>query len=156
MKALQSFPLGRTGCILGIVNALLAVTFTVASLAYVRPRDCNRACDAPAGMPCPSGACRIGEQRAGWPLSVFIDSPGGGSPTSGWGILGPEDPPIPQTFISDVLFYSILLWLSLFILRVVRGQALPLRLIAISLPLTVLLAAFLWFIYFAFGPFAHS
>ena len=156
MKILRSFPLGRVGCVLGIMNALLAIGFTVASLRYVRPEDCNRTCGAPEGTPCPSGACRIGEQRAGWPLPVFVDSPGGGSPTNGWGILGPEDPPIPQTFVLDVLFYSLLLWLLLFIIQVLRGQALPLRLIAIALPLTALLAAFLWFIYFAFGPFAHS
>ncbi len=80
--------------------------------------------------------CRIGEQRAGWPLPVLIDSPGGGSPTNGWGKLGPEDPPIISTFLLDTLFYSILLWVAFSIVRAVRRQALPMKLMAVSLPLT--------------------
>ena len=121
MKMLRAFPLGEAGCILGIVNALLAVGLTVAALGYVRPKDCNRTCGELEGTACPSGACRIGEQRAGWPLPVFIDSPGGGSPTGGWGILGPEDPPLPQGVVLDVLFYSVLLWAALYMLQAARG-----------------------------------
>lgn len=44
------------------------------------------------------------EQRAGFPLPVLVDDPGGGSPTNGWGILGPEDFLNPVTFILDTLF----------------------------------------------------
>ena len=143
----RSFPAGRLGCIFGIVNALLAIGLTFASLLYVRPRDCRLQCDTPPGTPCPSGACRIGEQHAGWPLPVMIDSPGGGSPTSGWGKLGPEDPPIPHYFVADSLFYSILLWLAAYAIQSIRRRRLPLRLAAVALPLTALLAAFVWLIY---------
>ena len=148
MNALRSFPLGRTGCIFALVNALLAIGLTFASLGHVRPTDCNRLCGAPDGAPCPSGACRIGEQRAGWPLPVVVDTPGGGSPTGGWGILGPEYPPIPLPFLLDTLFYSVLLWLISYILQIVRGRPLPLRLLAFALPPTALLAAFVWLVYF--------
>lgn len=53
MKMVRSFPLGAVGCILGIVNALLAVGLTVAALGYVRPKDCNRTCGETEGMPYP-------------------------------------------------------------------------------------------------------
>jgi hypothetical protein len=155
MKDLPAFPLGRVGCFVGIVNALLAVGLTFASAGYIQPKDCNRLCGAPEGTPCPSGACRFGEQRAGWPLPIFVDTPGGGSPTNGWGILGPEDPLLLGSFVSDVLIYSLLLWLTFYIIRRVRGQVMPLRLLAITMPLTGLLAAFLWFIYLLFGPFGN-
>ena len=147
MKNLRSFPLGRPGCMLGIVNALLAVAFTAVSLLYVRPKVCNQACDAPEGIPCPSGACRFGEQRAGWPLPVIVDSPGGGSPVDGWRKLGPEDIPMPDTFVLDVLFYGILLWVASCMIQAHRGRPLPFRLIAVALPLTALMSAFLWLVY---------
>jgi hypothetical protein len=147
VKVYQFSPLGRVDCAFGIVNALLAIGLTFASLLYVRPQDCGLACDAPQGTPCPSGACRIGEQRAGWPLPVVVDAPGGGSPTSGWGRLGPEDPPIPGPFVADILFYSILLWLASYGIQIFRGKPLSLRLIAVALPLTALLATFVWLIY---------
>ena len=89
MKNSLSFPAGRVACTFGIVNALLAIGLTFASLLYIRPAVCNRTCNPVEGLPCGNGACLIGEQRAGWPLPVLIDSPGGGSPTSGWGKLGP-------------------------------------------------------------------
>ncbi len=155
MKHLLLFPLGRVGCISGIVNALLAVSLTVASSGYVRPKDCNRLCGAPEGAPCPSGACRFGEQRAGWPLPILMDTPGGGSPTNGWGILGPEDPLILDSFVSDVLIYSLLIWLLFYAIQTIRGRVLPPRLIAITLPLTAGLAAFVWFVYLLFGPFGN-
>ena len=141
----------RPGCILGIANALLAIALTFASLLYVRPKDCNRVCGAPEGTACPAGACRIGEQRAGWPLPFVVDSPGGGSPTSGWGILGPEDPPVLFPMVLNVLIYSLLLWAGWCIVQGVRGRVLPLKLMAISLPLTALLAVFVWFFYFYFS-----
>ena len=97
---------------------LLATGFTVASLGFIRPAVCQRFCDAPEQVPCPSGACRAGEQRAGLPLPVLIDDPGGGSPTGGWGILGPEDLPNPAMFLVDVLFYAVVLWLIYYIGRI--------------------------------------
>lgn len=148
MRLVRSFPLGRIGCIFWVANAALAIGLTFASLGHVRPEDCRTECSTPAGVACPGGACRIGEQRAGWPLPVVVDSPGGGSPTDGWGILGPEDPPIPQPFLLDTLFYSVLLWLISYAMQMVRGRPLPLRLIAVALPLTILPAAFVWLVYF--------
>ncbi len=147
MKNPGFFPAGRIGCLFGIVNALLAIGLTFASLAYVTPKDCSQECVAPEGTSCPSGACRIGEQRAGWPLPVLIDSPGGGSPVNGWGKLGPEDPPIPSAFVLDTLFYSILLWVAFSIVRAVRRQTLPMKLMAVSLPLTAVLGALVWLIF---------
>jgi hypothetical protein len=95
----------------------------------------------------------LGEQKAGWPLPVFIDMPGGGSPTTGWGILGPEDLPDLMLVILDGLFYSILLWIVFYILQRVRRQALPAKLIAGTLPLVVVLAAALWLFYAVFPYF---
>ncbi len=151
MNIPRFFRFGRIGCILGILNALLAIGLTFASLLYVRPKDCNRLCGAPEGTPCPIGACRFGEQRAGWPVAFVVDNPGGGSPTNGWGILGPEDPPLLVPLILDVLFYSLLLWAAWCIVQATRGQRLPLKTMAISLPLTAILAAFVWLFYFFFS-----
>ncbi len=89
---------------------LLATGLTLASLLYVRPANCTSFCGEAIQAKCPPGSCLAGEQRAGFPLPVRIDDPGGGSPTSGWGILGPEDLPNPFTFLLDVAFYSLLLW----------------------------------------------
>jgi hypothetical protein len=50
----------------------------------------------------------------------------------------------------DVLFYSLLVWLGLYIMQVVRGKGLSLMLIAKTLPLNILLAACLWFSYSVF------
>lgn len=90
---------------------VLAVGLTLGSLLYVRPPNCQSPCMEPEHAPCPDGTCRLTEQRAGFPLPVLQDNPGGGSPTGGWGKLGPEDLPNPLTFALDVLFYSALLWL---------------------------------------------
>ena len=109
MKTLPLVPLNRV-CILGIVNALLTIGLTFLSFKYIQPKDCYRACAATA-MPCPTGGCHIGEQKAGWPLPVFVDDPGGGSPTGGWGLLGPEDPPLIKPLIVDTLVYSLIVWL---------------------------------------------
>jgi phosphoethanolamine transferase EptA/EptB len=151
MKALPFFPLGRSGCIIGIVNALLAIGLTVLSFWYIQPKDCYRECGVPEGMPCLSGGCRFGEQKAGWPLPAFVDAPGGGSPTGGWGMLGPEDLPLLVPLILDVLFYGILLWLVLYIIQLIRRQTLTPKLIAVTLPLNIFLAAFLWIFYSFFG-----
>ena len=154
MKKFLLFPSGRRNYIFGIVNALLAIGLTVVSFRYVQPVDCYRFCGASEGKPCPTGACRWGEQKAGWPLPAFVDAPGGGSPTDGWGLLGPEDLPLPGPLILDTLFYSVLVWLVLYIVQFVRGQVLPLRPVVTMLPLNVLLAVSLWIFYLFFGYYA--
>jgi hypothetical protein len=90
---------------------LLAIGLTIASLQYVQPSSCLQLCVLPTQVDCPSGSCRLGEQRAGFPLPMIIDSGAGSSPTTGWGKLGPEDHPNPFTPLLNVLFYGILLWL---------------------------------------------
>jgi hypothetical protein len=124
------------------VIVLLAIGFTVVSLRFVRPVDCQRLCGAPEQASCPNGSCRAREQRAGLPLPVLIDDPGGGSPTSGWGILGPEDIPNPVTFVLDVLFYGVLLRLFWYVIQVIRKDQ-PLELLAIVLSLAVVLTGLL-------------
>lgn len=151
MKTSPFFPRGRRRYIPVIVNALLAIGLTVVSFRYVQPKDCYRFCDASEGIPCPSGTCTFGEQKAGWPLPAFVDAPGGGSPTGGWGLLEPEDLPLGVPMILDVLFYSILLWLALYIIGLAQGQTLDPKLIVVTLPMNALLAAFLWMFYFLFG-----
>src|SRR4030095_3056271 len=133
-----------------IVNAFLAIAFTVISFQYVQPKNCYNFCDPSYGIPCPKGSCYFGDQKRGWPSPVFVDAPGGGSPTGGWGLLGPEDPPIPMPMIGDVLFYSLLVWIILFVVQFSRYQVLPLKLFLISLPLNALLAVCLWCFYFIF------
>ncbi len=100
----------------------LAVGLALVSQNFVRPADCRALCDAPENAPCPTGACRAYEQRAGLPLPYLIDDPGGGSPTSGWGILGPEDLPNPLTFLMDVFFYGLVLGLVGYVFQVRRGK----------------------------------
>jgi len=106
------------------VSLVLGVGLTVASLWYVRPSTCERVCDEPEQVPCPSGACRIGEQSTGFPLPVIVDG-GGSSPTSGWGKIGPEDWPNPFTFLVDVVVYGCLLWFLWHVLLVVRRKEPP-------------------------------
>jgi hypothetical protein len=154
MKNLPFFSLNRSGCIVGVLNALLTIVLTVLSFKHVQPVDCYRFCGPLDGTPCPPGACPWGEQKAGWPFPVFVDAPGGGSPVGGWGMLGPEDIPIPGPLILDVLFYSTLLWLAFYLIQRVRRQALPLKFIAAMLPLNLVLAASLWFFYAIFGYYA--
>jgi len=149
MKTTPFIPLGRRRYILVIVN-LLAIGLTVLSFLYVQPKDCYRFCGGEQ-LPCPTGSCRFGEQKAGWPIPVFVDYPGGGSPTGGWGMLGPEDPPIPMPMILDVLFYSILVWLAVFIIGLIQRQMLDPKLILLSLPITAFLGVFLWMFYLIFG-----
>jgi hypothetical protein len=129
-----------------IVN-VLAFGLTVLSFLYVQPKDCYRHCWVEEGMTCPTGGCLWGEQKAGWPIPAFVDDPGGGSPTGGWGLLGPEDLPLAMPMILDVLFYSILVWLAVFIVGFSQGQMLDPKLILRALPITALLGVFLWMSY---------
>jgi hypothetical protein len=132
-----------------IVNAFLAIGLTVLSFQYVQPKNCYNFCDPSYIIPCPKGSCYFGDQKAGWPVPVFIDSPGGGSPTGGWGLLGPEDPPGP-TIIVDVLFFSILIWMALYVIQAFRHEAFSQKLLLRSLALNTLLGLFLWIFYFVF------
>ncbi len=119
--------------------AVLAAGLALVSQNFIRPLDCRTLCDAPENAPCPTGACRAYEQRAGLPLPYRIDDPGGGSPTGGWGILGPEDLPNPLTFLLDVLFYGLALWLVGYVLQVRRGKIAQ-EWLAVLLPLGLILA----------------
>src|SRR6476620_3349817 len=101
MKTTPFFPLGRGRHMLLVVNLFLAIGLTVLSFRYVQPKDCYRVCGVEEGMSCLPGGCRFGEQKAGWPIPVFVDAPGGGSPTGGWGLLGPEDLPLVVPMILD-------------------------------------------------------
>ncbi len=121
-----------------LLIVILAAGLTLLSQSFVRPVDCSALCDTPAGLPCPAGTCRAYEQRAGLPLPYRVDDPGGGSPTRGWGILGPEDLPNPLTFLLDVFFYGLVLWLVGYVLQVLRGKA-ALEMLAILVPLGLIL-----------------
>ena len=134
-----------------IVNAFLAVGLTVISFLYVQPKNCYYFCDPSYVIPCTKGSCYFGEQKAGWPIPVFVDMPGGGSPTDGWGMLGPEDIPAFIPMILDVLFYSILVWIVLYVIRSFRHQALPLKLFLRSLALNTFLAVSLWIFFLSNG-----
>ena len=102
--------ISKTGIFAAFI-LLLSIGLTLLSLRFVRPVTCLEVCDTPEPSPCPPQACRFYEQRAGLPVPFLIDAPGGGSPTTGWGKLGPEDMPNPLTFLLDVLFYGALIWL---------------------------------------------
>jgi hypothetical protein len=134
--------------VLLVVNAILAIGLTITSFQYVQPRNCYRLCDASEGKPCPSGACAFGEQKAGWPIPAFVDNPGGGSPTGGWGVLGPEDPPLGIPMILDVLFYSIEIWMVIYVIQFLSHQVIFPKLFFVSLPLNALMAVALWFFYY--------
>jgi hypothetical protein len=128
------------------VIILLAIGLTIASLAFVRPETCQRLCGAPEPALCPRGACLPGEQRAGLPLPIVVDDPGGGSPTSGWGILGPEDFPNPITPVLDVLFYSAVLWLIWYAGQFIWNKQ-PLELMGLVVPLALVLGSALLGLY---------
>ncbi len=118
---------------------VLAIALTIGSLSFVRPVNCRSYCDASDRTPCPAAACRGGEQRAGLPLPVVVDSGAGSSPTGGWGILGPEDLPNPLTFTLDVCFYAVVLRLAFYRLPI-RHREPPMdrRVIAVSWAMVVL------------------
>ena len=151
MKNLSFFSLLRRNYIFVLVNTLLAIGLTVVSFQYVQPKNCYRLCGTEDGRPCPQGSCNFGEQKAGWPIPVFIDAPGGGSPTSGWGLLGPEDLPLPVPMILDVLFYSFLIWLALYFIKVIQRQVPSYKPVLVSLLLNVFLAVSLWVFYLLFA-----
>ncbi len=151
MHEVSFFSLIRRDYILVLVNAMLAIGLTIVSFQYVRPKNCYRLCGREDGRPCPTGSCNFGEQKAGWPIPVFVDAPGGGSPTGGWGLLGPEDPPLPIPIILDVLFYSSVLWLALYLIKVFQRQAPSYRLVLVSLLSNVFFVASLWVFYLLFA-----
>ncbi|MBD1875074.1 hypothetical protein H6F75_16435 [Nodosilinea sp. FACHB-131] len=89
---------------------LMSVGLTIASLRYKQPAHCKTICtDAQS---CQIGQCMFGEQKAGFPLP-FVQDAEGGSPTSGWGRVGPEDYFYADlgAFALNVAFYSLTLWL---------------------------------------------
>ena len=133
-----------------ILNAIVAIGLTVLSFQYVQPKNCYNFCEA--SRTCLKGFCYFGDQKAGWPIPVIVDAGGGGSPTTGWGVLGNEDLPHPIWMMADVLFYSILVWLVLYAIQFFRHQAFSLKLFLVSLPLSAVLGASLWFFYLIFIP----
>ena len=107
--------------IYGII-IFLAIGLTVLSLRYVLPADCQTLCNLPERVLCPSGSCRFGEQRAGFPVPIIIDSGAGSSPTGGWAKLVPEDSPNPVGPVLDFLFYGVILWLIWKVIRAILGK----------------------------------
>lgn len=132
-----------------VMNAILTIGLTVISFQHIQPKNCYNFCDPSYIIPCPKGSCYFFEQKAGWPFPAFIDAPGGGSPTGGWGMLGPEDPPLP-TMIADVLFYSIIIWIVLYVIQFFRRQAFSPKLFLMSMSLNAFLGVALWVFYFIF------
>lgn len=89
---------------------LVGVGLTLFSLRYQQPSNCQELCTD--FQPCQVGQCKFGEQRAGFPLP-FVQDAEAGSPTTGWGKIGPEDyyyADIPA-FTFNVACYSLTLWL---------------------------------------------
>jgi hypothetical protein len=125
-----------------VVIPILAVVMTFASLLYIQPGNCQTMCIEPEGAPCPTGACREGEQKAGFPLPVLQDQGTGGSPTSGWGVLGSEDLPNPLYFLLDVVFYGLLFWLAWQVIQVIRFRKKSAAFLKV-LPAVLLVFAFL-------------
>ena len=150
MKTIPYFPLSRRGYLL-VLNLLLTIGLTVLSFRYVQPKDCYRFCDVEEGVPCPAGSCRVGDQKAGWPIPVFVDAPSPSSPLGISGVLGVDDYPHPIAMLLTVLFYSMLVWLVIFIIGLIQGQMLDPKLILLALPMNVLLAVVLWMHYFSTG-----
>jgi len=134
-----------------IVNAFLTIVLTVLSFRYVQPKDCYNFCDVEEGVPCPAGSCRVGEQKAGWPIPVFVDAPSPSSPLLISGVLGVDDYLHPMAMLLTVLFYSFVIWLVMFIMGLIRNQILDPKHILLSLPMNVLLAVVLWMHYFSTG-----
>jgi hypothetical protein len=151
MKTAVLFPHGRGRYILVVVNLFLTITLMVLSFRYVRPKDCYRFCDVEEGVSCPPGSCRVGEQKAGWPIPVFVDAPSPSSPLLISGVLGVDDYPRPMPMLLDVLFYSFLIWLAVFIIGLIQGQMLDPKLILLALPMDATLAVLLWMFYFSTG-----
>ena len=150
MKTIPFSPPVRRGYLL-VLNLLLTIGLTVLSFRYVQPKDCYRFCDVEEGVSCPTGSCRVGEQKAGWPIPVFVDAPSPSSPLLVSGILGVDDYPRPMPMLLDVLFYSVLVWLAVFIIGLIQGQMLDPKLILLALPMNVLLTIVMWMHYFSTG-----
>lgn len=74
----------------------LAIYLTSASQHYAGPPTC------------PTNGCSAAVLRSGFPLPVFTDIKGS-SPTSGIGVLGPEDFAF-EMFVLNVVLYSLMLW----------------------------------------------
>jgi hypothetical protein len=125
------------------VISLLAIGLTIVSLQFVRPILCTSFCDPAMGVFCPSDSCLIGEQRAGLPLPIWVDYPGGGSPTDGWAILGPEDPLNPLTFLLDTIFYFALLGLLWYFIQIIRGNHQTMKPLVVFFFLLVIVAGIL-------------
>lgn len=127
-------------CMTTVVIIVLAIGFSIASLRSVQPANCQTLCDEPERAPCPTGSCRFGEQHAGFPFPVIRDSEVG-SPTGGWGKIGPEDYFYANLagFVGDVLFYSVLLWLLGRTIQIIRGNEKPQAIFAMALPFTFVL-----------------
>jgi hypothetical protein len=151
MKTTLLFPHGVGRYILVVVNVLLTFGLTLLSFRYIQPKDCYRFCDLEEGVSCPTGSCRIGEQKAGWPIPVFVDAPSPSSPLLISGVLGVDDYPHPLWLLLDVLFYSFLVWLAVFIIGRIQGRMLDPQLIWLSLPMNVILTVFLGIHYFSTG-----
>ena len=135
---------------LPVLNLLLTIGLTVLSFRYVQPKDCYHFCDMEEGVPCPAGSCRVGEQKAGWPIPVFVDAPSPSSPIL-TGVLGVDDYPHPVAMLLTVPFYSFLVWLVIFIIGLIRNHMLDPKLILLSLLINVLLAVVMWLHYFKTG-----
>ncbi len=92
-----------------VVIVVIAFLLTLLSLVYVRPMACHKLC---VTEPCPSGTCREGELRSGFPFPIRRDNNLRQSPVLGLGAgrLGPEDVPSSPAFILNILFYSTILW----------------------------------------------
>ena len=90
---------------------LLGVGLTFASLRYVKPANCHQLC---LNEPCALGACKPGEQTAGFPFPFLRDEAHhvGSSPTSAWGRVGLEDYTSfdIKPFSFNILFYSAIVW----------------------------------------------
>ena len=105
----SSNPLARKGIKITLI-ILMSMGLTITSLRYKQPAHCETLCmDAQS---CQIGQCMFGEQKAGFPLP-FVQDAESGSPTGGWGKIGPEDYLYANlgAFALNVAFYSLTLGL---------------------------------------------
>jgi hypothetical protein len=101
-KKQSIFPPGYQGCISGAVIMLLAVCLTAGTVNYQRP----------------SGLLCDGRLSAGFPLAFVCDALGE-SPLSSVGKIDWADADsinLPGS-LADIVFYTVLLWATLFIVR---------------------------------------
>ncbi len=96
MKEHRFFPSGYHGCIFAPVSLVLAVCLMISSVIYQRHSD---------------PFC-YGRLDAGFPASFICDATGE-SPLSSVGIIDSADMlNIGPGFIVDILFYTVLLWIT--------------------------------------------